>query len=528
MQINRHKKIKASKIWFCLFTPLLLTLSFPKFGLFFLGWIALVPLLLAVQRIGWCKSFILSWIVGLLSFMGIFTWINRVEGFSFIHYLLLGLYLGIYFGIFGSMIHIFDPKQILYPVYVALIWVCLEYLRSHFFFLAFPWALLGHTQYKNINFIQCASFTGVYGLSFLMALVNASLSVFLYRIYAVFKNSGKKKNRFYEPSLFLYLSPIFLVLLLCLWGRSIRQKEDYAKKIRVGVVQGNFSQEIKWKKEVFSYTIDKYLDLTKKAANEQPLLIIWPETSIPLDFRSYPTKMWKILRLARDIKIPLVCGAAGSAKIRSSQNTSRGIYNSAFYISGEGTVAGEYRKMKLLPFGEYLPSLGRLSFSAFFRELKNRFLSGGKARVFSLYKDKDNFGITICWENIFPDLFRRFVLNGASFMVNISNDGWFKNSAGPYQHLMCNVFRAVENRISIARAANTGISCFISPFGEIIGKITNEGGKDLNVTGVATGELPFYRGPTFYTKYGDIFSFVCITFLILSLSRYMIRLFIFK
>lgn len=111
-------------------------------------------------------------------------------------------------------------------------------------------------------------------------------------------------------------------------------------------------------------------------------------------------------------------------------------------------------------------------------------------------------------------------------MVNISNDGWFKHSAGPYQHLMCNVFRAVENRISIARAANTGVSCFISPFGRIIRKITDEGKKDLNIIGVAVEDLPFYPGPTFYTKYGDIFIFASITLLILGLFRQIIRQFL--
>ncbi len=513
-----------SGIWLCLLTPLFLILSFPKFDLSHLGWIALVPFLLAARRMGWLESFVLSWVVGLLSFMGIFAWIHHVKGFSFIHYLLLGLYLGIYFGIFGSMIHIFDPQTALYPVFVALVWVCLEYLRSHFFFLALPWALLGHTQYKNINLIQCASFTGVYGLSFLMALVNASMAMFLYRIFFDRPGRIENKRRFYHFSFCLHLWPIFLVLLLCLWGKSIRKRGLHTGKIRVGLVQGNIPQEIKWKKEILTRTIDRYECLTKEAAGEQPSLIIWPETSIPIDFHSYPTKMWRILRLAKNIEIPLVCGAAGSAKIGRSENKPGGIYNSAFYISAEGTLVGEYRKIKLLPFGEYLPSLGRLSWSTFFPKLKNRFLPGEKARVFPLHKE--SFGITICWENIFPDFFRKFVLNGASFMVNISNDGWFKHSAGPYQHLMCNVFRAVENRISIARAANTGVSCFISPFGRIIRKITDEGKKDLNIIGVAVEDLPFYPGPTFYTKYGDIFIFASITLLILGLFRQIIRQFL--
>jgi len=559
MRINIQRNKKISKICLCLLTPLFLTLSFPKFDLFLLGWIALVPLLLVVIGMGWFKSFVLSWIIGVLSFMGIFAWINQVKGFTFIHFLLLGLYLGIYFGIFGSMVHLFDHTKVSYPILVALIWVCLEYLRSHFFFLALPWALLGHSQYKNINLIQCASFTGVYGISFLMALVNASLAVFLYRISLyrislhlrpaspspfpspprgtfVLQRRMANKRRFND--LFgdlLYLWPVLFVILLSLWGKSVSENGDrtqgeQAGKIRVGLVQGNIPQEIKWEKQTITFTIDQYESLTKKVAREQPALIIWPETAVPIDFRSYPTKLWRILGLARSIKTPLICGAAGSAKFGRAGNKpdgTDGMYNSAFYISAEGTVIGEYRKIKLLPFGEYLPSLGRLSLSTFFPKLGTRFLSGEKVKVFPLPEGaslrKESFGITMCWENIFPDLFRKFVLHGASFMVNISNDGWFKDSAGPYQHLMCNVFRAVENRISIARAGNTGISCFISPFGRIMRKVTDERENDLDITGVAAEDLPGYQGPTFYTRYGDVFIFACIALLILSIFCQMIR-----
>lgn len=530
MHINMQRNKKMSKICLSLLTPLFLTLSFPKFDLFLLGWIALVPLLLVVIRMGWFKSFVLSWIVGVLSFMGIFAWITQVKGFSFIHFLLLGLYLGIYFGIFGSMVHLFDHTKAFYPLLVALIWVCLEYLRSHFSFLALPWALLGHSQYKNINLIQCASFTGVYGISFLMALVNASLAVFLYRVSLVFQKRMGNKRGLYNLSLGFYLSPILFVLLLSIWGKLlIHENGEQPGKIRLGLVQGNIPQEIKWEKQTITFTLEQYESLTKKVAREQPALIIWPETSIPIDFSSYPTKLWRILGLARSIKTPLICGAAGSAKFGRAGNKPNGMYNSAFYISAEGTVIGEYRKIKLLPFGEYLPSLGRLSLSTFFPKLDTRFLSGEKVKVFPLPEGasrKESFGITMCWENIFPDLFRKFVLHGASFMVNISNDGWFKDSAGPYQHLMCNVFRAVENRISIARAGNTGISCFISPFGRIMRKITDERGNDLNITGVAVEDLPGYRGPTFYTRYGDVFIFACIALLILSIFWQMIRNFL--
>ncbi|MGA1867365.1 MAG: apolipoprotein N-acyltransferase [bacterium] len=490
-----------------LLTPLLLTASFPQHDFSFLGWIALIPLIIIILTVRWHKSFILSWICGVVTFMGIFSWILQVEGFSLGHYLLLGLYLGIYFALFGLLVHIFDQKKMTYPLYMALIWVLLEYLRSHFSFLALPWALLGHTQYKNLNLIQCASFTGVYGISFLMVLVNASLALFLYRI---FRSRGKSSNKIEC----LVLWPLLLVFFISLWGKNICNNANLCRKVRVGLVQGNIPQDIKWEKKMLSLTIDTYEKLTKEVATQKPSLILWPETSIPIDFHSYPTKLWRILRLTKSIKIPLVCGAAGRAKIGRAGHKSDGIYNSAFYISALGGVPEEYRKNKLLPFNEYVPSVGGIPLSVFSPTLKSRFLIGEKVKVFSL--DKENFGITICWENIFPDYFRRFIIEGASFMVNISNDGWFKDSAGPYQHLMCSVFRAVENRISIARAANTGISCFIDPFGKIIRKVTDERGKDVGITGIASEDIPIFRERTFYTHHGDIFIFICSGLLMLS------------
>jgi apolipoprotein N-acyltransferase len=490
-------------IFLAFLTPLFLILSFPKYDLAFLAWIALVPLLFIIQRMGRMKAFALSWIIGLISFMGIFVWINHIKGYSVIYFLLSGLYLGIYFGLFGFLVHLFDYRHFFYPFFVALAWVILEYVRSNFFFLALPWALLGQTQYKNINLIQISSYTGIYGVSFLVALVNSSIAVILSHL--IFYKKLEKRN---VGIICYYLSPILLVLIISFWGRSIRKNNNIMRSVRVGLVQGNISQEMKWKKDTFLRSFERYKALTKELAHEKPSLIIWPETAIPLDFRSSPRDFWKILALAREIEVPIILGAAGATKIGGSGDRSKGTYNSAFYISSQGRILGEYQKIKLLPFGEYIPSIGRLSLSFLIPDLKVNFIPGNNAKVFPL--NEEPFGITICWESIFANLFRNFVLKGASFVVNISNDAWFKDSAGPYQHLICNIFRAVENRTSIARVSNTGISCFIDPYGRITQKVEKNGCEYLNITGAVCEDMPLYKGSTFYTKYGDFFMFFCI------------------
>ncbi len=508
------KRIASYKKWLmmsALLTPVFLTISYPNFNLHFISWIALIPLLLTIKRIRWFYAFLFAWGVGSLSFMGIFFWIMKVEKFSIPYYLLCGLYLGVFFGFFGLLTPILSHKSLLYPIYSSALWISLEYLRSHLSFLSLPWALLGHSQYKNLYLIQISSFTGVYGISFLIVLVNVSLGELLERAYLYF--AKKEKKALSRLSLYLYLSPLLIVALILYSGKyyvNKIQKNIYNNTIRLGLIQGNVPQEIKWGEENLVSTLDLYESLTKEAAKMKPHLIIWPETSIPIDLHSVPSHRWRIMRLARQINIPLICGAAGSVKIGGTGDKNKKIYNSAFYISSKGQKAGEYRKIKLLPFGEFIPSIGTFSLKSIFPELKSNFTSGKVVKTFSL--EGESFGITICWENIFPDLFRKNVLKGATFMVNISNDAWFKDSAGPYQHLMCNIFRAVENRISIARAANTGISCFIDPFGNIIKKISNSGGLDLNVRGICYGDIPIFRRQTFYTKHGDVFSFLCITF----------------
>lgn len=512
-----YKKLgsQKSRVYFAFLTPIFLTLSFPRYNLSLFVWFALIPLLIAVRNLGYASSFLLSWAIGILSSMGIFFWINQVNKFSLPYFLLAGIYLGIYMGLFVLFSRIFKHNNGLYPIFIASLWVCIEYLRSNFFFLAFPWALLGHSQFRNINLIQISSVTGVYGLSFLIVLVNVCLIKFFNDIFIILKGRGNGSKMSHRITLFIYLGPIFLIAVSITWGRRIRKRCEGGETIRVCVVQGNIPQEVKWKKETLSWTIDRYENLTRRAAQDRPQIIIWPETSIPVDLRYSPKYQRRVFGLARELATPLVFGASGSAKIGGLGKNRKKVYNSAFYITSEGLYKGEYQKMKLLPFGEYVPSIGKWSLESLFPELKSAFAPGGHAKIFPL--QAQSFGVTICWENIFPDLFRRFVLKGATFMINISNDAWFKDSAGPYQHLMCQIFRAVENRISIARAANTGISCFISPSGEIIREVTEFPGRDIDVAGIITDELPLFKGATFYTHYGDVFAFFCILMLALGI-----------
>jgi apolipoprotein N-acyltransferase len=193
--------------------------------------------------------------------------------------------------------------------------------------------------------------------------------------------------------------------------------------------------------------------------------------------------------------------------------------NTALFFSPEGKVVGQYLKIRLLPFSEYIPYKDIIPWPEFIvpKEKKAFEIPGKDFNIFEV--DGARFGVVICWELVFPESVREFVKNGANFMINISNEGWFGKTAAPYQMVSINVLRAVENRRAFARASNTGISCFIDPYGRVKGRV-RKGKKDIFVEGYLTEEVYISEQKTFYTTYGDIFVYISqmITFFIFILS----------
>ena len=208
------------------------------------------------------------------------------------------------------------------------------------------------------------------------------------------------------------------------------------------------------------------------------------------------------------------------------------MHNSALLFSGDGRVVDKYDKIHLVPFGEYVPFKKVLSFvEKFARSPIGDFSAGKKCTVFKFFVErrsgddsqawkllkKVKFSCLICFEDIFPGLTRQFVKNGAVFLVNITNDAWFGRSSAPYQHAQCSVFRAVENRVNVIRAANTGLSCFIDQKGRIADKVES-GGKDLFIDGYRVRDITLTQTRTFYTAYGDVFVYVCIIYVLLCIA----------
>jgi len=497
--------MKKRDIFLSLLSGILLVLSFPNIDLEFLAWFALVPLLYSIEGKGLVDSLKLGFLTGIVSFLGIFYWIivavhtygNVPLILSALILLLLILYLGLFIGAFTFLTRLIQIRlglQTIFPIPV--LWVALEYLRS-FLLTGFPWANLGHSQYLNLPFIQMADITGVYGLSFVILLVNATLFLALHQW-------AKKTFPFKE---FIITAIILLGFLIYGYMKmeAIDRQMIQNPPLKIRLIQGNIDQSIKWDESFQKETLKIYDRLSLRISEEKPDLIIWPETATPFFFQDAQEHHPLVLDIPKKTNAFLLFGTP-SYKIQRGKVSH---YNSAYLLSPLGELIGKYDKIHLVPFGEYVPMKDLLFFIGSLGEGIGDFKSGKEIYNFSI--PQGHFGVLICFEIIFPDLCRRFVKKGANFLVTMTNDAWFGKTSAPYQHFSIATFRAVENRVFIARAANTGITGFIDPRGKILkqGEIFTEEAID--------GTIRLSHQKTFYTLYGDTFAWACSAFSILLL-----------
>jgi len=283
------------------------------------------------------------------------------------------------------------------------------------------------------------------------------------------------------------------------WRRTQLRALPIAHHLRIGLVQGNIEQDKKWSPDFQETTLARYEQLTREVVARGVDLVAWPETAVPFFFQSDVPYQERLLKLVREIKTPLLFGSIGWRPKGINTVT---LFNRAYLVSSSAEVLGFYDKMQLVPFGEYVPFHDSIFF--FLDKLVEGigdFAAGTTPTVFSLSREK--FGVLICYEGIFPDLARRFVAQGANFLVNITNDAWFGRSSAPYLHLVMEAMRAVENRVPVVRAANTGFSAVIDWDGRVRAQTA------LYETAVLVEEITWPQVTSFYTMHGDLFARVC-------------------
>ncbi|MCE5283664.1 MAG: apolipoprotein N-acyltransferase [Deltaproteobacteria bacterium] len=481
---------------------LLLALSFPKFGNGMVAWIALIPLFFALEGVA-CKGagFRLGFLTGLVAYAGILYWVVYVV----VHYgylpfyvgiaalLLLCCYLSLYTGLFAAGVIHLEHRGV--PKYLSapLIWTLLEYLRS-FFLTGFPWESLAYSQYRFTSLIQISDLTGIYGLTFLIVMVNAVL-------FDLLRFRSGKRPVFKEAAVALAA-----VLLVVGYGHfrisQISGKLKNAREFGVALVQGNIDQSVKWNPQYQSRTIDIYRSLSMVPFLPEGTLIVWPETAVPFYFQRPEPLQEAVVDVARKTKSPMLFGSPSYR----DEGGDISYLNSAYLVKPDGQVAGRYDKVHLVPYGEYVPLR---KWFPFIGKLVVGVGDFGQGKGFyPLSGDSLRLGVLICYEGIFPEAARDYKNRGAELLVNITNDAWFGKTSAPYQHLSMTAFRAVESRLYLVRAANTGISAVINPLGEILSQ------TGIFERTVLAGQIKSIDEKSYYAAYGDVFVYFCVVLLL--------------
>ena len=550
MRLNRGV-IRLLKIWPWLAAALsgaLMTACFAPFNQTWACWIALTPLLAAIwfsggesKRRG-VRDLLLGYVAGVVFFWSAFSWLHTVTVPGLI---LVGFYLGVYSALWGWLAGLVRPRKLLQeaprsryawpPVkpnespearspwlssvrnlglafILACGWTALEWVRG-WMFSGWGWNGLGVAVHEVLPLIQIAEFTGVAGLSFVVAFANV-IAITTARRFIL-----ELRVRPMRPHYDLTLTMATIVG-LCAYGVRVLQVHPETVPLRVAAVQANVPREEKFTRQFQQKTFDEFTRLTRLALATQPPpeLIIWPESAMPgpvlVDEENYRF----VMGLAASIKTDLLLG--------SIDEDQKGAYNAAMLVSDGGEKVQLYRKLHLVPFGEYVPGRHTVPFIAQIvgDQVPDDFAVGKEAVVFRLTNKDVRAAPLICFEDTVGELVRQFVLRGANLLANVTNDGWFLRSAGSQQHLANAIFRCVETRRPLARAANTGVTCFVSAFGRVTQVLVDSKGSSFT-EGVLTGtiDVPTTSEFTFYTRHGELFAKLCgcvvLVFLVGQLPR---------
>jgi apolipoprotein N-acyltransferase len=493
-------------------SAVLQVLIFPLPGLYVLSWVALAPLIIALLRArpageleiagalrlrsaSPAQGFLLSYVCGILWYAGTCYWIydtmRQYGGLSapvaLLALFLFGCYLGLYHGVFGLLLALLarparDYRQAL--VTAPLLWVAVELARTRI--TGFPWNLLGIAQVDNVALGRIAAWTGVYGISFEIVLVNVAFA-------ASFLVPREKRSAMLVAAL--------AAAAVLQAGRLIEAPPARADHVAL-LVQQNIPVVANWTPEYFQQTLSDLTQLSVKSAGGpagKVELIVWPESPAPF-FTNDARFREVISNVARATKAWTLAGSIGTATPRPGETRSQ-VFNSAVLISPTGDWTGRYDKVHLVPFGEYLPFPRLFSFAGGLTKEVGEFERGTSREPMDAGSTK--IGVFICYESIFPDEVREFANQGAEVLINISNDGWYGDSGAYAQHLNQTRMRAIENNRWLLSATDTGVTASIDPSGRITAHLPRKERGALVAPYTRTSVT------TFYTRHGDWFAYAC-------------------
>jgi apolipoprotein N-acyltransferase len=476
----------------------LLALSFPKFGHPAVAFVALTPLYVALS--GWTgrphqirgvaprRGFMLGLLTGIVHYAGTVYWTSgTVATFGGLSWFvavpvafLLVLYMSLYVALASAaaalLIRRFGGAGLLLA---PATWVAAEYARAHILG-GFPWIPLGNAVVSLLSLAQLASVTGVYGLSWLLALLHALTAY-------IIMTTGRRR-------LAAGVVAVALLVGVSLWGARRLGESRLTREgtpIRLALIQGNVPQTEKWDPSRAAEIFERYLRMTRAAAGDGAQFVVWPESATPFYFDEDPPSAERVRRLVSEIQTPLLFGTD-----EVEPGSPPKYYNSAFILDEGGATAAVYRKMFLVPFGEYVPFGNLLTFVGPLVDAVSAFSPG--QRVTMLPVNGHMVSTAICYEVVYPHLIRDGVLRGAELLTTITNDAWYGETSAPWQHFDLATMRAIEQGRYLARAANTGISGIVDPYGRVTLR------TNLFETVAPIGEVRFIQERTVYARIGDL------------------------
>jgi len=493
-------------------SAILQTIIFPLPGVYVLSWFALTPLIMALLKARPAgelevagsvrlrpaspgQGFLLGYVCGILWYAGTCYWIydtmRQYGGLSapqaLLALFLFCCYLGLYHGLFGFLFTLLagTGRDFRRPLVVApFLWVAVELARTRI--TGFPWNLLGIAQVDNIALCRIAAWTGVYGISLEIALVNVALA-------AAFLVPREKRGAM--------LAAALAAAAVLQAGRLVDAPPAMADRAAL-LVQQNIPVSADWTPAYYASTLHDLSQLTVDSVTAHPQakfdVIVWPESPSPF-YTNDPQFRATISDMARTAKTWVVAGSIGTSSAQPAQDSTS--YNSAVLVSPTGDFTARYDKIHLVPFGEYLPFPSLFSFAGGLTKEVGAF--GHGASRSPLDAGDQRLGLFICYESIFPDEVRQFANQGADVFVNISNDGWYGDSGAYAQHLNQTRMRAVENNRWLLSATDTGVTASIDPWGRVVARIPRKQRTAL----VAPYARTFVT--TFYTRHGDWFAWAC-------------------
>jgi len=526
---------KALPLWpwlAAIASGLLAAACFPPFDQSWFCWIALTPLIVAIwfsgekSRRRWLRNLLLGYLAGIVFFTATFRWLGALGDLYqsfFLHglSLLLSIYLALHFAFWSWLVGLIKPKtfttswrNLLVAFLAACGWATQEWTRG-WLFSGFGWNGLGVALHAEWPMIQIAEFTGVVGTSFAVAFANIIAVTTPLRLFA------EARTHRMRPHFDLTLTMVGIVSLLA-FGLHRVQHSALAKTVRLAAVQASVPQLQKFDPRFTGEIFERFQRLSEiaLAANPAPDLLVWPESSMPDPVRDQNSESYRFITdFSAAMKTDLMLG---TLDVDDGHE-----YNAALLVSNNGEQVQIYRKVHLVPFGEYIPL--RHSFPLFAAVastwVTGDLTAGTKHTVFNLTNADVHVAPLICFEDTVGDLVRRFVLNGANLLVDVTNDGWFLHSFGSRQHVANAIFRCVENRRPMVRAANTGVTCFVNEFGRVTQLLQDDTGNTFT-EGVLTGsvDVPQDGRLTFYAQHGELFAKLCVAVTLVTIFVCLCRL----